>query len=392
MTMTSARTRLRRGAAAGISFSVAALGLAAVAPAAQAAATVTYSCTSQFYNADIALTIDTNAPAKVYVGDKADVVVTATGALPSNLAGDAYGSGYRSFDGTVTAKASIGTTNLDVPHSIPRTTIPNQTPPTPATFTATSGALPFAPTAPGVVDVKVGDLTAALTFYSDTSTPVSLTLNCTAPPGQPAVVDTVAVVYRTSTTLTLSKTATKYGQDVTATAKVVGTGAAVGAGDGDVAFSVDGKITTAKVDKDGVATLVLPDTAVGGHSVTATFVPKDAARFDGSASAAQVWDVAKARTKLRVPVTGKRTGKVTKVGVKAKGAFGTVPTGKVKIKLKRLGNAGRWVKVRKLSDTGAAKAGFGKLKAGRYKVTVKYRGDTNHDRARKLKTFRVTRG
>ena len=391
MTTVHTRTRLRRGVAAGISLSVTAFGVAAVAPSAQAAATVTYTCSGFGDPFSLPVALDTNAPAKMYIGEKADIVAKADTALPATLAKTAYDTfGKRSFDGTVTAKATVGTTNVDVPHAVPRTTIPDQTTATAVPFTATSGALPFTAATPGRVDIKVGDLAAALTFYDGAgANPTPVNLTCAAPPGQPALVDSIVVVARTTTSLTLTKSASQYGEDVTATAKVVGTGAAVGANDGDVAFSVDGKITTAKIDKDGIATLVLPDTAVGAHSVSASFVPKDTTRFEGSASAAQAWNVSTVRTKVRVPVTGKRVGSVTRVGVTAKGAFDTVPTGKVTIKLKRIGKAGRWVKVRKLDDAGSARAGFGKLAKGRYRVVVKYRGDANHDSKRKLKTFRV---
>ena len=203
-----------------------------------------------------------------------------------------------------------------------------------------------------------------------------------------AVSSSMAVVASSTTTLTLDKTASEYGQDVTATAKVT---TSSGVPDGDVAFSVDGVATKARVGKGGLATLVLPDAGAGTHSVTATFVPRETAAYDASASPAQAWTVSPARTRMRIPVTGRTTKVATKVGVKAKGVFDTVPTGKVRIKVKRIGKAGRWVKVRTLDANGAARAGFGRLKKGRYRATVVYRGDANHRYLKKAKTFRVTR-
>ena len=391
MTSSPVRTRFRRGVAAGISVAVGAFGIVAVAPSAQATTgTVTYACTSVLGAFDLPVEIDTDAPARMQVGASASLIAKSMTALPAAQAKLAYDEDARSFDGTVAAKATVGSAAADFNQAIPKTTIPDQAIATAVPFTATSAAMPYvAPATPGDVVISAGDFTASLQFYdgADAALGGPIAVTCTAPNGKPPVIDTVVVAAKSTTTLTLSKSASRYGEDVTATAKVV---TSSGAPDGDVAFSVDGVATKAKVDKDGVATLVLPDAPVGNHSVTASFVPKDTAHYDGSTSAPQAWAIEKARTKMRVPVTGKRRDVVTKVGVKAAGAFGTVPTGKVKIKLKRIGKVGRWVKVRKLRD-GEAKAGFGKLKVGRYRVVVKYRGDDNHLDKRKVKTFRVRR-
>jgi hypothetical protein len=392
MTSSPVRTRFRRGVAAGISVAVGAFGIVAVAPSAQATTgVVTYACTSTVGAFDLPVEIDTDAPARMQVGAAASLIATSMTSLPAAQAKLAYDVlNARSFDGTVAAKATVGSAAADINQAIPKTTIPDQAIATAVPFTATSAAIPFvAPATPGDVVISAGDFTASLQFYDGADAPAGgpIAVTCTAPNGKAPVIDTIVVAAKSTTTLTLSKTASKYGEDVTATAKVV---TSSGAPDGDVAFSVDGVATKARVDKDGVATLVLPDAPVGNHSVTASFVPKDTAHYDGSTSAPQAWAIEKARTKMRVPVTGKRRDVVTKVGVKAAGAFGTVPTGKVKIKLKRIGKVGRWVKVRKLRD-GEAKAGFGKLKVGRYRVVVKYRGDGNHLAKRKVKTFRVRR-
>ena len=64
---------------------------------------------------------------------------------------------------------------------------------------------------------------------------------------------------------------------------------------------------------------------------------------------------------MRVPVTGKTTtSAITRVGVRAKGVYDTVPTGKVRIKVKRLGaHRSKVSGCRTLDDAGAARAGFG---------------------------------
>jgi hypothetical protein len=263
--------------------------------------------------------------------------------------------------------------------------------PTPVTLRASSAAFTYvAPATPGAVEISAGDLvTGSLVFDNGSASVHTAHISCTVPPGKAPVIDTIAVVASTTTALTLDRTTSEYGQDVTATAKVT---ASSGTPDGDVAFAVDGLATKAKVGKDGIATLVLPDAGAGVHGVTATFVPRDPNAFIGSPSPGQAWTVTRARTRMRVPVTGRTTKVVTRVGVRAKGVFDTVPTGKVRIRLKRIGKAGKWAKVRTLDATGAAKAGFGRLPKGRYQATVVYRGDDNHRYLKKSRKFRVTRG
>lgn len=226
----------------------------------------------------------------------------------------------------------------------------------------------------------------AVALLSVSLTAVGLTAGA---PGAGASSSSMAVVASSTTTLTLATTASEYGQDVAATAQVT---TSSGSTNGDVAFVVDGLATTVRLDRDGTATLVLPDAAPGTHSVTATFVPRKSTTDDASTSTALAWTVSKARTRMRVPVTGRTTKVVTRVGVRAKGVFDTVPTGKVRIKVTRIGKAGTWVRVRTLDATGAAKAGFGRLKKGRYRATVVYRGDANHRYLKKTRKFRVTRG
>ena len=203
------------------------------------------------------------------------------------------------------------------------------------------------------------------------------------------MIDTINVVASSTTTLALDRTASEYGQDVTATAKVT---TSSGTPDGDVAFSVDGLATKAKVGKDGVATLVLPDAGPGAHSVTATFVPRDATAYDGSTSAAQAWTVTKARTRMRIPVTGLTTRSSRGSASRRRASSTRSRPARCGSRSSASASAGKWVKVRTLDDTGAARAGFGRLKKGRYQVVVVYRGDANHLDLKKTKKFRVTRG
>ena len=391
MTTTPVRTRLRRGVATGAAVAVGALGMVAVAPSARATTgPVSYSCATALGPRTFTVTTDTSSPtppASNYVGDR--VAATMDSALPGDVAKDLKGSGAETFSGTVAYTYTEANVARTIAFTVPTTALGDQTSPTAVPF---SGSGTYVPAVPGAHDLRAGDFTATFALTrADSSTFGPVEVSCARPNGQAPTIDSVVVKSKSSTSLTLSKTASQYGEDVTATAKVTTTAGAAGPADGEVAFSADGVVTRVKVDKVGVATLVLPDTTVGTHSVAATFVPRDATYFDGSTTAAQAWEVSKVRTKMRVPVTGKRVGVATKVGVKAKGAFDTVPTGTVRIKLTRVGTMKKWAKVRKFDDQGSATAGFGKLMKGRYKVVVTYRGDTNHDAKKKVKRFRVTR-
>lgn len=389
--MTASRTsaHVRRSAAVGLSATLAAVGLAATAPGAGAVSpSIAYVCTSPDLGSfTLPVVLDTNAPARMVVGQSSQVTMTASAVLPGPEAKEAVTTwGATEFDGTWVVKASLGTAAADVTQTIaPRAQLGSQTVETAVPFTAASTAFPYvAPTTPGPVEVTAGDLAGSLQLYPTGSTAIA----CTLPNGKAPVIDTINVVASSTTTLALDRTASEYGQDVTATAKVT---TSSGIPDGDVAFSVDGLATKARVGKDGVATLVLPDAGAGSHNVSATFVPRDATAYDASTSVAQAWTVSQARTRIRIPVTGRTTQVVTRVGVRAKGVYDTVPTGKVRITVKRIGKRGKWVKVRTLDASGFARAGFGRLKKGRYQAVVVYRGDANHRYLRKAKQFRVTR-
>ena len=394
MSSTRMTTRVRRALAVATAVATASLGVAAVAPTAQAvSAATTYDCTALGSSYPFTVTVDTTAPARMITGTSAAVAAIASTVLPADLAQQLYGLGARKFDGTIAAQITAGATTVNTAPVIPRTPIPEQTTATAVPFTATSPALPYtAPATPGPVAITVEDFVATINLYDGSDNPVGgpLTLTCeVAPPKKAVLIDTVNVVASSTTTLALDRAAADYGQDVTATAKVTSSS---GSPDGEVAFSVNGgTATSVRVDKDGLATFVLAEPPVGANTIVATFVPRDAASYDGSASS-QPLSVAKVRTKMRVPVTGRTTKTATRVGVRAKGVYETVPTGKVRIKVQRIGRTGKTIKVRTLSDTGTARAGFGTLKKGRYRVTVVYRGDANHRYVKKIKTFRVKRG
>ena len=190
-----------------------------------------------------------------------------------------------------------------------------------------------------------------------------------------------------STTLTLSTTESAYGQSVTASAQVVSVG---GQPDGDVYFAVDGRDIKANLLGNGTASVVLSGLLVGTHAVSATYVPSGGQ--SGSASSPAGLVVAPARSYLQVQVVGRRTRVPTTARLRVDGDYGTRPTGRVRVDLRRAG-AGRVARVGvRLDSTGAAVARLGRLRAGGYRVEVTYVGDSQHRRTRAVQRFRVPRG
>src|SRR5918993_937133 len=310
-------TRRRGGAAVVVSLSLAAAGLAAAAPGAGAvSASIAYDCTADGLGTfTLPVVLNTDAPARMSVGQTAEVTITAGAVLPGAIARKLASGPATDFDGVWTLSATFGTSAASVRQTVPRTRLGDQSVATAVPFTATSGPMTYtAPATPGAVVITVGPISAGTWQLFDGEAPAGAeAITCALPdPAKPPVIDTIAVVGSSSTTLALDRTTSEYGQDVTASAQVT---TSSGAPDGDVAFSVDGLATKARIDHLGVATLVLPGAGPGVHSVTATFLPRDPTAYDGSA-AGQSWTVTRARTRLRVPVTGRRTDVPTHVGVK----------------------------------------------------------------------------
>lgn len=177
-----------------------------------------------------------------------------------------------------------------------------------------------------------------------------------------------------------------YGQSVTATASVSATS---GLPEGDVVFSVNGVATKTNLGASGVATLVLPRATVGQYPVVATFVPGPGVNQEGSGSPTQTWTVVPVRTRLQVRVIGKGARIPTSVRVGAAGEYGTRPTGRVSVAIRRPdGRSVARVGMR-LDGAGVALAGFGKLDKGRYRLAVTYVGDSQHLRQRSFVKFSV---
>lgn len=195
----------------------------------------------------------------------------------------------------------------------------------------------------------------------------------------------VAAAPPTSTALVLSTSTSAYGQTVTATAAVT---ARPGPAQGDVVFSVDGTKIPANLGANGAASVVLPRAAVGTYDVTATFVPQFP-DSQGPSSTVETWVVSQVRTRLQVRVIGKGARIPTSVQVKAAGDWGTTPTGRVTMTVRRVSHGARVAKRRTLKGSAGALADFGRLRQGTYRLVVSYAGDTEHLAVRHFERFAV---
>ena len=169
---------------------------------------------------------------------------------------------------------------------------------------------------------------------------------------------------------------------------------AAGPADGDVVFSVDGVAFKANLSAGGTASIVLPRATAGAHSVQATFLPQDPLHQDGSTSPAVGWQVAPVRTRLQVRVTGKRLRGQVAVHVRAAGDYGTTPSGRMRIVVRRSGRTVRTA--RGTLEAGAVGGALflhpGPSRRGTYRVEVTYRGDAEHLAARRAERFRIGAG
>lgn len=196
-----------------------------------------------------------------------------------------------------------------------------------------------------------------------------------------------AAVDPSSTSLLLSITESVYGQSVTASATVT---TVPGPPRGDVVFAVDGLLIKANLGASG-ATIVLPKLLVGSHPVSATFVPQIPAEQQGSTSLTQAWVVSPVRTRLQVRVMGRGARVPTSVEVKAAGDYGTRPTGRVKVVVRRIGTRDTTRVITRLNVTSVALAALGKLRAGAHRLTVTYVGDSQHRPRTYTEKFSVRR-
>lgn len=192
----------------------------------------------------------------------------------------------------------------------------------------------------------------------------------------------------TSTTLVLSHPTSAFGQAVRASAAVA---SASGPAQGDVVFTVDGVAVKANLTGGGTASILLPDAAVGTHSVVATFVPQ-LPQQEGSAAPALTWQVDRTTVDLGLRVSGARPRSAARAHLDLRGDFGTSPAGGVRLRLLRAVSPTRTMSTTRtatLDDTGRATARFGRLGPGRYRLVATYPGDAGHEDARRTVRFRV---
>lgn len=385
----SASVRTIRTFATGLAVVLTGGGLAAVAaPANAETGAVNYTCPVAGNSYQVSVNTDTNAPAKMFVGDTATIAVDSDVVLPPEMAKLAYDLlQARSFDGTVAAKATFSGADLTATETIPTTSLGDQSTATAVPFTAIASAVPLKATTAGDLALEAGDVTATLNFTKQDGTTQALQVNCTKPNSKVPAIDNVVVVSKSTTALTLTPATAGYGAPVTATAKVTTPG---GTPDGDVTFVVGGVSTKVQV-KDGAASLVIDQAVVGDNAVSATFTPKDAVHYEGSSATPANLKVSKASTSTKVKITGKRVRERTSATIKVVGINKTVPTGRVKLVLRKVGNQGFHKAKSGALAKGSRGFNLGRLGKGKYKVVVKYVGDANHLKSKTIKRFRVRR-
>lgn len=205
-----------------------------------------------------------------------------------------------------------------------------------------------------------------------------------------AAIRPAAAAVPSSTTVALSAVQSTYGQLVSASAAVT---TPTGAVEGDVVFSVDGVAFKTDLGAGGTASIVLPRAAAGTHAVQATFLPQDLLQQDGSTSPPVSWQVAQVRTRLHVDVAGKRLRGPTAVRIRTEGVYGTTPSGRVTIVVRRAGRTVRVARGRLEGGTGVAPLHLrpGRSRAGTYRVRVTYAGDADHLAVTRTERFRIGR-
>ena len=186
---------------------------------------------------------------------------------------------------------------------------------------------------------------------------------------------------------TVGPVTVEHGQPLTAGATVTAAGVAP---DGWVYFVVDGVSFRSDVVPGGTAATTFGGLGAGTHEVSATFVPRDPAQQDGSTSPPTVVTVARAGTKPQVRVSGTRPNRVARLRARVRATYGTTPTGRVSITLRKRGSAGQRTR-RVVLEDGTARLELGRLATGRYRVVVRYLGDADHLASRQGATFRVRR-
>ncbi len=146
--------------------------------------------------------------------------------------------------------------------------------------------------------------------------------------------------------------------------------------DGPLVLSASGPIAAMKADKVGkmaytVASYTGAISLKNGAGAEAIAINTECT--PAAAPTADTVNVTKAKTKTTAKVKGKKKKAVVKVSVKA--THGTKAGGKVVVKVKQ---GKKTTKAKGVVKNGKAKVVVKKLKKGKAKVTVAYKGDKNH--------------
>lgn len=186
-------TPIRRVLAAGVSAAIAAAGLAALAPAAQAAQiNLDFTCSASILSdQQFKLDADFKAPTYVLPGHEIKVSFAGDVIVPDSTRGAAYAFlGGRALEGGATVNGTFGSQEVSLEATLPRTEIPAEA----GSFAVpVSGGATFEAAELGAYDLKVSGFTAPLTMTKadGTTTPVEVTCKADAPD---TVVTTVNVV------------------------------------------------------------------------------------------------------------------------------------------------------------------------------------------------------
>lgn len=384
---------VRRAIALGSVASVSALGLVAVgAPAHAATGPVVYACETSDGPMDLNVELDAEFSQVWWLDPNRTQLKTM---VPDEWVQEAADAGavdaQTSLRLQVTDLAGVKTVDMSA-----ITPLGDQSTPTAVPVQA---AGLHSMDAIGTNRLTAGALTARVTFReADGSTAFGpIDLSCQPPAGPPPLIDTIDVVGRTATTLTVDKTTAQHGEPVMATAQVQTLGDPRNVDPnprgpfpaGNVEFVVDGVSRIAKVDTFGRASLTLHDLPLAVSTINATFQPADPVHYTASSARPSLVTVSKAATASHVSVTGKRSPTRIQVTVRVRGEFGTIPTGKVRIKLRRIGTTQRWLRSGKSLNDGDRTVAFRRLPAGRYRYKITYFGDDLHVGSRTTRTFRI---
>ncbi len=367
-----------------------------VVPAMAGTGSVRWACESDGVVGPTGLDVglDTNLPGVLHVGEPADLTTTFVSALPGVTARRAYDDPLikaRAVEATFTLRGTIGTQPFEQSLLLASVPIPDQSTQAAVPFQSASAPMTYVPVAAGD-DLVVADTLDAtwLLRRADGSVAASIRSVCRPGTGASVGVDSMVVRSRSTTTLTLATGTSRYGEAVLATAAVGTTAGPVPGGvPGGLVFSIDGVAYRMPLDAGGGAALALPRARVGVHHVNATFLATDPGHHDTSTSTSQTWTVAKADTGVRVAAFGRHVRRRTRVAIRLAGTYDTVPTGRVKMSLRKLTPKRSRRGLGAAISHGRATADLGRLTRGKYRLIVVYRGDTGHLRQRKVKSFRV---